>query len=128
MLCIHHPQIGSQMLGVEPSAGQVDASRRQIDTGHPCASARELQVVSPEPNADFEHALAAEAVEVERLVHPRLLGVAMLLNQRERFRCARFALPKSEPTRGIATPVAFRGPANLVGSDAVGFLPTRVLS
>lgn len=105
---IHHAQIRPQTLLLEAAPSEIDAAGCQIDAGHLRPSARELEVVGSEADANFEHALPSKAVIAKSVLHPRLLGVTMALDSGERLGSSQRLLASCNGAGGISTPLLLR--------------------
>src|ERR1051325_7825214 len=86
-----------------------DRTRREINTSHVRAAARELQKVRTHPAANFKQAFAGELIETHYFAHPRrVLFVAVPLDFIEELARAEFMRPAINCPRGVVGPLIAR--------------------
>jgi hypothetical protein len=86
-----------------------DRTRREINTSHVRAAARELQKVRTHPAANFKQAFAGELIETHYFAHPRrVLFVAVPLDFIEELARAKFMLTPMNRPAWILRPLLAR--------------------
>jgi hypothetical protein len=64
----------------KPALSQLNALRRQVDTGNACSASRKLKQICSKPAADLEEILAGEFPKSHKSLHERLETVSKLVN------------------------------------------------